>query len=89
MGPEQTEICIHALKATIPSKDFAFENPFVDVMYCTIWYTEYFSPLQVKNKPREGASILMPVSMLRKCTQKRFVVTCVRKLNVTSCSGIS
>ncbi len=30
MGPEGTGLCLHATKATTPSKDFTFKYPFTD-----------------------------------------------------------
>jgi hypothetical protein len=63
------EVCTLALKATSPSEGFfAFEN--FTCKHCTLYIIVqyYFSPLQVKNKPRQGvktpAFILGPVNMV-------------------------
>jgi hypothetical protein len=57
MGLERRKICIHASKAATPSKGFlhleAHMLKSLDIVqYCI--NTVFFSPLLVKNKPREG-----------------------------------
>jgi hypothetical protein len=61
-------ICAHASKATTTSEGFVhLKNHTLYIVQCCM-YTEYFSPLHVKNKPSEGvekcAFILGPVSMV-------------------------
>ncbi len=56
-GTRVDGICNHAPEATSPSKGlYHLENPLInnDILYRTV-LTLYISPLQVKNKPREGA----------------------------------
>jgi hypothetical protein len=50
MGPEQTEIRIHASKATVPSNDFYNKDHFIYILYCTnCVYTVYiFLPCRFK-----------------------------------------
>jgi hypothetical protein len=57
MGLEWTGICTNASKVTTLSWGFSIRRP-ADLIMCIVQYcinTIYFSPLLVKNKPREGA----------------------------------